>query len=238
MSSLKSLKERSYYLFDEIASTYDLINHLLSLGLDKYWRKQMLKHISNRTQGDALDIACGTGDLTLLLVEDPRISNVTGIDLSTKMLELGQKKIEKKRLNRSIFLEVGDGVNIPYPDHSFALVTIAFGIRNFSDPVTSLQNIYRILKPGGRALIMEFSLPKNRLFKSLYLFYFRHILPLIGRLISRHREAYRYLNKSVEDFPHGPSFIKLMEQAGFKRVQCQRLTLGIVSIYKGDKIDF
>ncbi len=228
-------ENQSYKLFDSIASSYNFLNHILSFGLDLYWRKKFLAKISDRKEIDALDVACGTGDLSLLLLQDLKITSVIGIDLSGKMIELARKKLEQKKYQQAINFEVADGQKIPYDKQSFGLVTIAFGIRNFSNVEQSLREIHRVLRPGGRILIMEFSLPANYFIRKFYLFYLRHVLPLVGGIVSRNMSAYKYLNSTVESFPYGDDFANLLKNAQFNDVTYQKLTFGIVTLYKGDK---
>jgi demethylmenaquinone methyltransferase/2-methoxy-6-polyprenyl-1,4-benzoquinol methylase len=230
-------KKESYKIFNEIAGTYDLLNHTLSLGIDIYWRNKLLKHLPKKEAINALDLATGTGDVPLTLVKDPRIKKITGIDLSKGMIDIGIQKVKKKKLDKKIFLMLGDGVNIPAGDNSFDLTTVSFGIRNFSDPQKSLHDIYRVLKKDGRLMVMEFAIPTNFLVRAVYFFYFRHFLPVIGNLVSKHKDAYTYLNKSVEDFPYGDQFLALMKNAGFQNLKKESLTFGIAMLYVGDKKD-
>lgn len=233
--ALSEKKYESYKIFDKIAGTYDFLNHFLSLGIDIYWRQKFLKNLPSKNNMKALDLATGTGDVAIVLAKDPRVAKVVGIDLSQGMIELGRKKIKKKELEHKAFLQMGDAVKIPCADGSFDLVTISFGIRNFYDPQASLVDIYRVLAPTGRTMIMEFSVPKNIFIRWSYFFYFRNILPFIGNIISRHRDAYTYLNKTVEDFPYGNEFAKLMTTAGFQNIQVLPLTWGIATLYIGEK---
>lgn len=232
---LAQRKKESYKIFNDIAGTYDLLNHTLSLGIDIYWRNKMLKHIPEKIAINALDLATGTGDVPLTLIRDKRIKKIIGIDLSKKMIDIGIKKIIKKGHSKQIFLILGDGVNIQSADNAYDLATLSFGIRNFSDPQKSLHEIYRVLKNEGRVMIMEFSVPKNKLVKSIYFFYFRHLLPLIGNIVSKHKDAYTYLNKTVEDFPHGEDFLNLMRNAQFRNLKHIPLSFGIATLYIGDK---
>jgi demethylmenaquinone methyltransferase/2-methoxy-6-polyprenyl-1,4-benzoquinol methylase len=234
-NQISERKKESYKIFNEIASTYDLLNHTLSFGIDIYWRKKLLKHLPQKDSINALDLATGTGDVPLTLVSDPRIKKITGIDLSKGMVDIGIQKVKKKGLEKKIFLMLGDGVNIPAADNAFDLTTISFGIRNFSDPQKSLHDIHRVLKVDGRLMIMEFAIPTNPFIRAIYFFYFRHFLPRIGNLVSKHKDAYTYLNQSVEDFPFGDNFLALMRNAGFKNLKMQPLTFGIAMLYIGDK---
>ena len=234
-NEIDARKKESYKIFDEIAGTYDLLNHSLSMGIDVYWRNKMLKHLPNKESINALDLATGTGDVALTLVKDKRVKKITGLDLSKGMIDVGIKKVIKKGLDKKIFLMIGDGVNIPTADCAFDLTTISFGIRNFSDPQKSLHDIHRVLKKDGRLMIMEFSIPQNFIVRNIYFFYFRHLLPFIGNIVSKHKDAYTYLNKSVEEFPYGDKFLGMMGSAGFKDLKMIPLTFGIATLYIGDK---
>lgn len=228
-------KRDSWKLFDEIATTYDFINHFLSLGIDIQWRKKLLSLVKTEKNLHALDLATGTADIPLNLVTLDNIDKVTGLDLSKEMIEHGNLKIKKYGYQDKIKLKVACGVEVPLRDESVDLVTISFGIRNFSNVECSLQNIHRVLKPGGQLLIMEFGLPKNPIVRHSYLFYFRFILPFIGKILSKHPYAYSYLNRTVETFPYGEEFANLMRKAGFKKVNVHPLTFGVANIYCGYK---
>lgn len=234
-NKLDARKKESYKIFDDIAGTYDVLNHTLSMGIDIYWRNKMLKHLPNKESINALDLATGTGDVALTLVKDARVKKITGLDLSKGMIDVGIQKVKKKGLEKKIFLMIGDGVSIPTGDAAFDLTTISFGIRNFSDPQKSLHDIHRVLKKDGRLMIMEFSIPTNFIVRNVYFFYFRHLLPFIGNIVSKHKDAYTYLNKSVEDFPYGDKFLGMMKTAGFQDLKMIPLTFGIATLYIGDK---
>lgn len=235
-NEISERKKESYKIFNEIASTYDFLNHTLSFGIDIYWRNKLLKHLPKKDSINALDLATGTGDVPLTLISDPRVKKITGIDLSKGMIDIGIEKVRKKGLEKKIFLMLGDGVNIPAGDNAFDLTTISFGIRNFSDAQKSLYDIHRVLKDDGRLLIMEFAIPTNPIIRAIYFFYFRHFLPRIGNMISKHKDAYTYLNKSVEDFPYGDKFLGMMKSAGFSNLAMRPLTFGVAMLYIGDKI--
>jgi demethylmenaquinone methyltransferase/2-methoxy-6-polyprenyl-1,4-benzoquinol methylase len=234
-NDISERKKESYKIFNEIASTYDFLNHTLSFGIDIYWRNKLLNFLPKKESINALDLATGTGDVALTLIKDKRVKKITGIDLSQGMIDIGIKKIEKKGLDKKIFLMLGDGVNIPAADNTFDLTTISFGIRNFSDPQKSLFDIHRVLRNEGRLMIMEFSIPTNFFVRNIYFFYFRYLLPTVGNIVSKHKDAYTYLNKSVEDFPYGQNFLNMMDKAGFKNLQMKQLTFGIATLYIGDK---
>ncbi len=234
MTTVKSRKPESWKIFDDIAPTYDFLNHFLSLGIDVLWRKNFIRNLPSRPNLVAYDLATGTGDVALTLAKDPKIKKVVGMDLSVGMLEFAKTKAVKRNLTHKVSLEVGDGVNIPKVDNSADVITVAFGIRNFPNPQESLINMKRVLKPGGRAMIMEFSLPKNMIIRLCYLLYFRHILPFIGNALSKNKDAYTYLNESVEEFPYGKDFTDMMEIAGLKNIRIVPLSFGIASLYIGD----
>lgn len=236
MSTLDKRKKESYKIFDEIAKTYDLLNHLLSFGIDIYWRKKLLQRLPSQKNILALDLATGTGDMAIALAQAPSVEKITGLDLSQEMISVGREKIIARNLSHKVALHLGDAVSIPAADGIFDLVTISFGIRNFSDPQASLRDIHRVLNQDGRLLILEFSIPKSRFFKAIYFFYFRYLLPFVGNLLSRHKDAYRYLNQSVEAFAYGEDFANWMQQAGFKKVGFRPLTFGIATLYWGDKV--
>jgi demethylmenaquinone methyltransferase/2-methoxy-6-polyprenyl-1,4-benzoquinol methylase len=223
-------------MFDRIAHRYDLLNRLLSFGQDVIWRKKVTGHLKDTPNQSILDLATGTADLLITVCQNsPQVISGVGIDLAGKMLEIGNRKITEKNLGSLLKLEAGDATDIPFPDDSFDAVMIAFGIRNVEDVEKALFEMNRILKTGGRALILEFSLPANRVFRFLYLYYFRKVLPKIGALISGDKYAYSYLNETVESFPYGTDFKKLMSSAGFVHVESTPLTFGISTIYQGDK---
>lgn len=234
-AEINDRKKESYKIFDDIAKTYDFLNHFLSMGIDIYWRNQLLKYLPTKTNINALDLATGTGDVALTLVKDERVKKVTGLDLSIGMIEIGREKVKKKKLEQKINLMIGDGTNIEAADNTFDLTTISFGIRNFNDPQKSLHDIFRVLRKDGRLMIMEFSIPSNFFVRQVYFFYFRNLLPFIGNIVSKHKDAYTYLNQTVETFPYGEEFLKLMKNAGFKNLRARTLTFGIATLYIGDK---
>ena len=228
-------RQQVWKMFDRIAHRYDLLNHLLSGNRDIVWRKRMAAILPTRGNLDALDLATGTCDQLLTLADTGKLRSGIGIDLAEKMLEVGREKIAQKNLGALLTLQTGDAGAIPFADASFDTVTISFGIRNVLDVPTALREMYRVLRPSGRALILEFSLPRNAIIRRGYLFYFRHILPRLGGLISGDSYAYRYLNQTVETFPYGDAFRSLMTDAGFTDVHATEVTFGIATIYSGDK---
>ncbi len=230
-------KAESWQMFNAISSKYDPLNHLLSLGLDYGWRRSLTIWLPNRRKLKLLDLATGTGDVLItLLKRSSDIESACGIDLADAMLKIAQQKVQTAHLTEKISLQHGDAGQIPYPSENFDVVTMAFGIRNIPVPEKVLSEIFRVLKKNGRVVILEFSLAPNRIFRSLQLFYLRHIVPAIGAMISGNFQAYRYLNQTIEKFPYGEAFCNLLETAGFQIVSAQPLTFGIATIYKGDKI--
>ncbi len=216
-------------MFDRIAPTYDLVNRLLSFGQDIYWRRAVARSLPEGEGLELLDLATGTGDQVISLVRTGRIGRAVGMDMSAGMLAMGRQKIA----GLDIELREGDATDIPLPDASFDVVTITFGIRNVVHVDKALTELRRVLRPGGRALILEFSLPESRPVRALHLFYLRVILPLVGGLVSGDSSAYRYLNTTIESFPYGEDFCALMRQAGFSTATAMPLTFGIATLYEG-----
>lgn len=223
-------KEQVRSMFNHIAFRYDFLNHLLSLGIDKGWRKKTVRALKPISPKLILDVATGTGDLALALIKlNPE--KITGIDISEGMLAVGQEKMLKKGLNDRVELMVADCEQLPFQDASFHAATIGFGIRNFEHPQLGLNELHRVLKPGGMLAILEFSYPKNPLVKVVYLTYFKFVLPLIGRIFSRHKQAYSYLPASVEAFPYGEAFLEMLRKAGFEKEKATPLSFGIANLY-------
>jgi demethylmenaquinone methyltransferase / 2-methoxy-6-polyprenyl-1,4-benzoquinol methylase len=224
-------------MFDQISPTYDKVNRILSCGLDRSWRNQLARHLPQREKLSLLDSATGTGDQLFALMErSPHLESAVGIDLSTKMIDIARGKLKKKEYSSLVLLQEASATSLPFANESFDCATISFGIRNVSDPLLALAENFRVLKKGGRLLVLEFSLPKNAALRALHLFYLRKILPHLGGWISKNREAYTYLNETIESFPYGDAFCALMEKAGFANVRAHPLTMGIVSLYCGDKV--
>jgi demethylmenaquinone methyltransferase/2-methoxy-6-polyprenyl-1,4-benzoquinol methylase len=222
-------------MFESVAPRYDALNRLLSLRRDVFWRRQLASHLPEGEGLAVLDIATGTADvLAALFSETDRIGCAVGVDPVKQMLRLGRGKLAETGGPGAALL-LGDGRRLAFADNSFDVVTMGFGIRNIEGPAAALKEIRRVLRPGGRVLVLEFSLPIHALVRRAYLFYFRHIVPRIGRWITGNRQAYRYLNTSVESFPCGEAFCRLLAEAGFQNLQAHRLTLGIATIYLGDK---
>lgn len=223
-------------MFDRIAHRYDFLNRLLSFGQSDVWRRRMARYLRDDRPIRLLDLATGTGDQLLALARKRyNMIGGVGLDLSNNMLEIGRAKIARKGLENIFQMQKGDATEIPFGDESFDAATITFGIRNVRDVDRALSEMHRVLKTGGRALILEFSIPRNRIIRKLYLFYFRTMLPRIGGLISGDKNAYGYLNQTVESFPYGEEFCALMRKAGFVRVAAHPMTFGVATVYVGDK---
>ncbi len=220
-------------LFDRIAGSYDRLNHLLSLDIDKYWRRRAVKMMTDA--GYVLDVAIGTGDLAIELLRSGKAQQVQGIDLSKGMIAVAEKKVEKAGLDRRIGFAEGSVLDLPYRDDSYDAVTCGFGVRNFSDLDKGLQEMYRVLRKGGEVMILEFSYPENPVIRCVYDCYFSYVLPAVGKLLSRDKTAYVYLRNSVKNFIWGETFGSRMRQAGFKDVTFTPLTFGISTVYLGVK---
>lgn len=222
-------------MFDDISPRYDLLNRLLSFGIDQRWRRFAVSQLNIPAHGRVLDIATGTCDVALEVAAqtDPSVT-IVGEDFTQGMLVHGQTKLNDSEHGKRIMLVNAPCEEIPHPDNTFDAITIAFGIRNVVDRPAGLREMFRVLKPGGRAVILEFSNPKSKLFRQLYYFYFQKILPTIGGLISK-RSAYQYLPDSVIEFPSQEKFSAMMGEAGFQRLQYCDLTFGISTVYVGDK---
>jgi demethylmenaquinone methyltransferase / 2-methoxy-6-polyprenyl-1,4-benzoquinol methylase len=223
-------------MFDSIAWRYDFLNHFLSFNIDRLWRKRVIKVISKSYKSpDILDVATGTGDLAIAAMKlNP--AKITGIDISRKMLEIGQAKVKKKGYTDKIKLIPGDSERIPFGDNIFDVAMVAFGVRNFSDPLRGLSEMKRVIRNGGMIIVLEFSKPTAFPFEPVYNFYFRKMLPLFGRLFSKDNAAYRYLPDSVMKFPDNEEFLKLLVQAGCSDTHQLKLTGGVASIYTGIKL--
>lgn len=227
-------KEQVAKMFDNISRRYDFLNHFLSLGIDKIWRRKAISMLKASQPKVILDVATGTGDFAIQALS-LKPEKIFGIDISEGMLDMGRKKLKERNLSGKIELLKGDSENIPFGENKFDAVTVAFGVRNFENLEKGLREIYRVLKPGGKLIVLEFSRPKAFPMKQAYNFYFKAILPKVGRMISSDKSAYTYLPESVEAFPDGEDFLRILENVGFKQSQCKALTFGISSIYSGAK---
>lgn len=224
-------------MFDSIAKDYDSLNHIMSLSIDKIWRKKAIRKIKDA--GDSprvLDVACGTGDFSIAIAKAIGNGKVIGVDISKEMLEVMRRKVLKNNLEGIITQEVGDGEDLRFPEDSFDRVVNAFGIRNFEDRDKGLREALRVLRPGGRLVILELSRPQNRIIRWFYDLYFLNILPKIGGKVSGDKKAYMYLPASVKAFPGKKEFMEQMRKAGFVNITHRALTFGICRMYCGDKI--
>ena len=229
-------KEKIQAMFDGIAPSYDKLNHVMSLNVDKLWRKHALREIVDGTPQQILDVACGTGDSTIAIAAAAGAgSRVIGADISEGMMALVMEKAAHEGVHDRIRLQVADGENLPYEEGTFHRVTCAFGIRNFEHKEKGLQEFYRVLRPGGKAVILELSVPRNPIIRWFYDLYFMHILPWIGGLISGNKAAYEYLPASVHAFPSPQAFCGMMTEAGFTNVRHKAFTLGLCRMYVGEK---
>lgn len=221
-------------MFDDIAPRYDLLNRLLSFGVDRYWRTQAVRLLADEQPARVLDVATGTADLAIKIERELHPRKTVGIDLSAEMLQRGQEKIDRHGLSSGrISLLQGDAADLPFPDDSFDAAFVGFGVRNFEDLDAGLSGIRRVLRPGGTLVVLEFSRPRSFPIKQLYTLYNRHVLPRIGGLLSPNEGAYEYLPSSVAAFPDGSDFLKRMHKVGFTNLLWRPLTFGIASLYRG-----
>ena len=233
--SADTKKKQVEEMFDKIAFRYDFLNHFLSAGIDVSWRKKAIKHLKELNPKIVLDVATGTGDVAILTYKILKTEKIIGIDISDGMLEIGQKKIIKLGLKNHIELLKGDSETISFGDNTFDAVTVAFGVRNFENLEKGLQEILRVLRPGGKLVILEFSRPALPVIKNVYNFYLNVIAPKVGTIISKNKNAYQYLNDSVQKFPERKIFINILNQLGYRNTLYKTLSLGICSIYCGEK---
>lgn len=230
-----SKKEEVGKMFDSIAPTYDLLNRGTSLGVDTLWRAKMIKQLDGRVHRKVLDVATGTADVAIQTVKRADVDHVTGLDLSEGMLKYGRIKVSAAGLDDRISLVQGDSENLPYPADSFDAVTASFGVRNFENLEKGLAEMHRVLRPGGKLVVLEFSRITFAPIRWGFNFYFGKIMPLIGRLQSKDPRAYAYLFESVQAFPSGKAFTATLDKVGYKQTECKALTFGIASIYTGIK---
>lgn len=232
--STKSKKQEVEEMFDHISPRYDFLNHFLSMGIDIRWRKKAISMLKKYQPKTILDVATGTGDFAIEAMS-LQPESITGIDLSEGMLQKGRKKIADKKLENTIQLLKGDSEALPFPDNHFDAVTVAFGVRNFENLNKGLNEINRVLKPGGILIVLEFSKPTVFPVKQLYGFYFKYLLPLMGKVISSDNSAYTYLPESVKAFPDGKTFVNILNECGFNNGTFHSLSFGIATIYKAGK---
>lgn len=222
-------------MFDNIAPKYDLLNHTLSMSIDRVWRRRVVGEVRRAKPGRILDVATGTGDLAIAMARRIRDVQVLGVDLSEQMLAVARREIEARGLDGRIVLDRGDAERLAVADASVDVATVAFGVRNFGDLGAGLRELARTIKPGGKVVILEFSRPRNRVFRALYEFYSYKILPRIGGLVSRDKRAYEYLPASVGEFPAPEEFMAMMARAGFRNCRARSQSFGIAQIYIGER---
>ena len=227
-------KEQVAQMFDTISGNYDGLNRVISFGIDVKWRKKVLKIVSDKQPKTVLDIATGTGDLAILMT-NTSAEEIIGLDISAGMLEVGKKKIAEKKLDNKIQMVLGDSENIPYPDNYFDAITVAFGVRNFETLEKGLAEILRVLKPNGVFVILETSVPTKFPYKQGYAFHSKFILPLVGKLFSKDKSAYKYLSDSAKEFPFGEALNNILRKVGFIEVEDLPQTFGVATIYKASK---
>ena len=226
-------KQHIGQLFDRIAGTYDGLNHLLSLNIDKRWRRRAIRMLKPAEQ--VLDVAIGTADLTIEILQQGKAQHVTGIDLSHGMMAIGEQKVAKRGYAPQVQFDYGSAQQMPYANASFDTVTCAYGVRNFANMDEGLSEMYRVLRTGGELMVLEFSYPTNPVIRWGYDLYFTHLLPFIGNLFSRDKGAYSYLNRSVKNFPYGEAFCQHLRKAGFTQIKATPLTFGMSTIYTAVK---
>ncbi len=233
--SVESKKKQVENMFDTIAFRYDFLNRFLSAGIDVTWRKKAIRQLKSSHPKNILDVATGTADFAITSYKILAPDQITGIDISDGMLDLGRKKISKLGLDKKIHLLNGDSEAILFDDSSFDAVTVAFGVRNFENLEKGLSEIYRVLKPGGKLVVLEFSKPTFPVIKGVYKFYMKFVTPKIGKLISKNNEAYKYLNDSVQKFPERETFTNILNKLKYRHSFYKTLSLGICTIYCGEK---
>ncbi len=227
-------KEQVAQMFDNISGKYDFLNHFFSLGIDILWRKKSIKLLQKYNPKNILDVASGTADFAIeALALNP--TKIVGVDISEGMLAIGEKKIKALKKENIISLLVADSEKLPFESNSFDAVIVSFGVRNFDNLLAGLSDMYRVTSAGGACLVLEFSRPKTFTMKQIFSFYFKNIMPTIGKLVSKDSSAYTYLPESVKVFPDGEDFLTIFKKAGFKNTKCIPLTFGISSIYIGEK---
>ncbi len=234
-NSGQSKKEQVAGMFDDIAHRYDFLNGFLSAGLDTWWRKKALGYLQELNPKKILDVATGTADVAIMASGLLKPDSITGIDISEGMLDIGRKKIQKLGLQHAIELLKGDSETINFEDNSFDAVTVAFGVRNFQNLEKGLSEILRVLRPGGKLVVLEFSQPKMPFVKSFYNLYMKIVTPNMGKLFSKNRSAYQYLDESIKKFPEGKNFTHILDNLGYVNLQYKPLSVGICSIYCGEK---
>ena len=232
----QSKKEQVEQMFDNIAPTYDKLNHIMSLNIDRVWRRRVMRIVRRSKAHKIMDVATGTGDLAIAMAKRVDRTQILGVDLSEEMLAVARRKVEKQGLEERIMLEKGDAENLDMvSSESIDAATVAFGVRNFENIERGLSEIYRTLKPGGKLVVLEFSMPKNRIVRWVYSQYAHRLLPRIGGMISKDKQAYTYLPDSVEEFPSPERFAEILRGVGFKSVKTRSQSFGIAYIYDATK---
>ncbi|MBC7567596.1 MAG: bifunctional demethylmenaquinone methyltransferase/2-methoxy-6-polyprenyl-1,4-benzoquinol methylase UbiE [Pedobacter sp.] len=234
-SKTATKKEQVASMFDNISGTYDFLNHFMSLGIDIIWRKKAIKELLSNKPKVILDVATGTGDFAFEAIKILKPDQIIGVDISQGMLDVANKKITERNLQQVFSVALGDSEGLLFEDDKFDAITVAFGVRNYENLEKGLSDMYRVLKPGGKIVILEFSKPRAFPIKQGYNFYFKYITPMLGKLFSKDERAYTYLPESVAAFPDGADFVNLMTKVGFKSAGDRRLTFGISAIYTGTK---
>lgn len=222
-------------MFNHIATNYDFLNHFLSLGIDRIWRKQVIAQLSEKEMGRMLDVATGTGDLAIAAALKYSNLIIDAVDIAISMLDVAKRKVDKRNLGDRIKLQYGDAENLNFSGNAFDYVTSAFGVRNFENVQKGLNEMYRVTKSGGKIVVLEFSKPHKSFFAFIFRIYFKYILPICGKIVSGNRSAYRYLPESVNSFPERDDFVCLLRNAGFVRCSYTPLTSGIACMYIGEK---
>lgn len=229
-------KEQVEQMFDNIAPTYDKLNHIMSLNIDRVWRRRVMRIVRRAKAHKIMDVATGTGDLAIAMAKRVDRIQILGVDLSEEMLAVAREKVRKQGLEERIMLEKGDAENlVMVADESVDAVTVAFGVRNFENMEQGLRELYRTIKHGGKLVVLEFSMPKNRLVRWIYRQYAHRLLPYVGGMISKDRRAYTYLPDSVEEFPAPEKFAQILKDVGFSKVRLRRQSFGIAYIYEATK---
>lgn len=234
-TSVQSKKEQVAEMFNNIAGHYDFLNHFLSMGIDRTWRKKAIKVVQSAKPKRILDVATGTGDLAIAAAKAVPDATITGADIAREMLEEGKKKISNQQLSPRIEMMQADSEHLPFGDAQYDAVMCAYGVRNFEHLEAGLAEMQRVMKPGGQLAILEFSQPRNFPIKQLYGFYFKYMLPLIGRMVSKHSRAYTYLPESVQAFPDGEQFCAILTRCGFASAKAHPLTFGVTTLYTATK---
>ncbi|WP_448635744.1 bifunctional demethylmenaquinone methyltransferase/2-methoxy-6-polyprenyl-1,4-benzoquinol methylase UbiE [Pedobacter panaciterrae] len=234
-SETATKKEQVASMFNNISGTYDFLNHFMSLGIDIIWRKKAIRELKSIKPRIMLDVATGTGDFAFEAIKILAPEKIIGVDISEGMLDVARKKIQDRNLQHVFSVQTGDSEGLHFGDDHFDAITVAFGVRNYENLEKGLADMYRVLKPGGKIVILEFSKPRKFPIKQGYNFYFKHVTPMLGKLFSKDNRAYCYLPESVAAFPDGEEFTRLMNKVGFTNTGDRRLTFGISAIYTGTK---